>query len=170
MWKYQNTDELYHYGVLGMKWGMRRAYNKGVDYQYKSHAQKKYEKKVEKLSSKIASKDKKPSFGTKTKLDKAKAKLEIYKGRDKNRQDYAKTASIGKSAVKTILFGPLGAGNYNRFRSSGHGRIVSALGSNYIASTLGYPVTALISKSVENKNGKMRAIADGNIESKKKNK
>ena len=123
MWQYQKTDELYHYGVLGMKWGMRKSYNKGVDYQYKSHAQKKYEKKVEKLSSKIASKDKKPSFGTKT-------KLEIYKGRDKNRQDYAKTASIGKSAVKTILFGPLGAGNYNRFRSSGHGRIVRALGSN----------------------------------------
>ena len=88
MWQYQKTDELYHYGVLGMKWGMRRAYNKGVDYQYKSHAQKKYEKKVEKLSSKIASKDKKPSFGTKTKLDKAKVKLEKYKGRDKNRQDY----------------------------------------------------------------------------------
>lgn len=153
MWKYQNTDELYHYGILGMKWGMRRAYNKGVNYQYRSHGQKKYAKKMEKLNKKYSGKSK-LSYGQDRKLRNTQNKLNMYTKRDKNREDYVRSTSVGKSLVKTMVFGPLGAGNYNRFRASGHGRIVSALGSNYIASTLGYPLTLAISKNSENRNAK----------------
>ena len=54
MWEYNqisNSDELYHYGVLGMKWGVRRARKNGASYVYKSHGQKKYEKKIDQIKS-----------------------------------------------------------------------------------------------------------------------
>lgn len=35
MWKYQNTDELYHHGVLGMRWGHRKARQTSSDVKTK---------------------------------------------------------------------------------------------------------------------------------------
>ena len=112
---YRNSDdaynnELYHYGVVGMRWGIRRAQRKGTTYTYKSHGQKKYEKKLNKQIEKGASEGK---------IRKTSEKLSTFKYRDRNRQDYAETTGVGRSVVKTVLFGPFGAGNYNRLRASG---------------------------------------------------
>lgn len=150
MWEYNqisNSDELYHYGVLGMKWGVRRARKNGASYAYKSHGQKKYEKKIDQ----IKSSNKK---NKKEKLAKAKTKLSIYKQRDKNRQSYASKTNLGKAVVKQILMGPIGSGSYSRYRSSGNNRVMAFLKSNVISSLLSSPVTVPLSRHREMKTAK----------------
>lgn len=117
----KRNDELMHYGVLGMKWGTRRAAKKGTEYSYKSHGQKKYEKKVNEYEKKVnASKGKKSHDSNKERLRKNENKLELYKIRDKNRVEYAKTTNTGKAFVRTCLLGPIGNGTYSRYKASGN--------------------------------------------------
>ena len=149
MWEYNqipSSDELYHYGVLGMKWGMHRAKKAGIPYTYKSHGQKKFEKKYNKQVNKGINKEK---------IDKTKEKLNLYKTRDKNRQYYAKNTSVGKSFVKTLLLGPIGNGSYSRYRGSGDGRVGAFLKSNIIVSSLGAPVSVLLSRGSEFKSARI---------------
>lgn len=47
MWKY-NNNELYHYGVIGMRWGIRRG-NAAKSYAKGVKKLKKYEKKEDKF-------------------------------------------------------------------------------------------------------------------------
>lgn len=42
----EDSNELYHYGVPGMRWGIRKARKKGVDYAYTSRATKRYARKA----------------------------------------------------------------------------------------------------------------------------
>lgn len=147
-----NNEELMHYGVLGMKWGVRRAQKKGTTYTYRSHGQKKWDKKLQKATKKSNGKET-------SRLTKARQKAELYRERDKFRQDYASRTNLGKSISKQLLFGPFGSGAYSRFRASGDSRLAAGLKSNIISSSLGLPVTILLSRGAEKKTARTSAMS-----------
>lgn len=104
-----SDGELKHYGVVGMKWGVRRARKKGKTYTYQSMGTKRYKKKMDKALKKGDS-------------EKAKKYKEYHKKSvelDRRMQDNALSNSTGKAVVKTILtVGNLGGKTYEAVKAA----------------------------------------------------
>lgn len=94
---------LEHYGVLGMKWGVRRAKKfaqkaKAAEAKGQIDKAKKFQSKSQKIES----------------YHKFMAGTKAY--------DYSKSQSLGKSLVKSLAFGTHGALKYNQARTAGASR------------------------------------------------
>lgn len=141
--------ELKHYGVQGMKCGVRKAEKAGDTYEYKSHGQKKYEKKVTKLKERGA---------TPTELQNANDKLAMFRERDRARLAYTKRASVGASVARTLLapHGFFGNGSYQRLRAAGLSKGASAIVGYGVSTLLTFPVGVIVTKAIENDRAKKR--------------
>ena len=127
MWQYSDgTAELYHYGVLGMKWGVHRA--------------KSYQAKARKARAK-GNTEKASAYENKS--SKIMAKHERLAG-GKKVLDRVSKQSIGKTLVQSAVFGTYGALKYNEARAKDASRGKAAVqatiynaGNNFTSGILG---------------------------------
>ena len=104
MQQYNQNNELYHYGVLGMRWGVKRARRNLV--------------KADRLRSRgMTEKANRLEARAKAKLQKHNR----YSGGSAT-VDYTMKQSLGKQLAKSYLFGTYGALKYNEARAKGASR------------------------------------------------
>lgn len=97
----ENYNEMYHHGVKGQRWGIRRYQNK--DGTMTAYGKKRYAKEMAKLEAeKKMLKNKQKTAAQMAKLDKKKQEVDALKKKTESDKDSKTNADKPKSAEKSI--------------------------------------------------------------------
>ena len=131
MWKYNNTDELYHYGILGMRWGHRKSKINTMNKELKRYRKLEKEEKKKRILNKIESERYKKA-NTKIK------KLGVNKYR-KTQQIARVGSAIGGALSANATLGAIrSTSRFVKKKQTGKAVISSLLAGGGAVATLGY--------------------------------
>lgn len=125
-------NELYHYGVLGMKWGVHRARKNSEKAKKARESAKEWDEiarnKESKGKTKAAAKARQNAAEDRSTASRYSAKAKSIQKKHTQRAggekavSYSMKESTGRSVAKSLLLGTYGALRYNEARSKGNAR------------------------------------------------
>lgn len=166
-----NDGELMHYGVLGMKWGKRRALRYADNAKYAKESAKewgaisKYQVKKQLAKGNVDKANKlKARYKKYAERDLADAKKYAKKSKEIERKhielagskkayEYTTRQSTGKLVIKSLLMGTYGALKYDQVRSkhTSRGKAAAAGALGYIANDATMGIAGIVEPRINRK-------------------